>query len=306
MPPVFGPVVAVVEPLEVARRARAAAPARRRTARAATPRARPSAPRPRPAPRPSRTGRSTRHARAAAVGLGHRRAHHHALTGGEAVGLDHDLAVGLGDRGLDGRHRVAHRVARGRRCRRRPSAAWRRPSSPRARRPPSPARRRGCRRPGAGRRGRATSGTSGPITTRSAASRCASAVRPSRSVTATSCSVGDAARCRGSRARRAAPPARATSSASTPARARAPQIQPARHASRRPECIESGRDPGYSANAHHEPPHPKDLLRQRLIGEIAVSPDGPTGRLRRAHRRRRRRPPPASGSSPTAAAAPGG
>ena len=39
MPPVFGPRVAVVEPLEVLRRRRAAAPARRRRARTARPRA---------------------------------------------------------------------------------------------------------------------------------------------------------------------------------------------------------------------------------------------------------------------------
>ena len=188
MPPVLGPRRR--RPAACGRGpAPAAPPSRRRTARAATPRGPPAAPRPAHARRPSRTGRSIRQRLHRRFGLGDRRADEDALAGGQPVGLDHDVAVGVGDRHLRGRGGVAHREALRSAPSRRPSPTWRRPSTPRAARPPRPDRTRRSRRPRAGRRGRRPAA---PQARRRPGRPPAS--RPARSgprgrPTATSCSV---------------------------------------------------------------------------------------------------------------------
>ena len=76
--------------------------------------------------------RSIRQACTARSASATRLAHEHALAGGQAVGLDHHVAVGLGDGELGGGR--ACRRSRTRRWarRRRPSPPWRTPSSPRS------------------------------------------------------------------------------------------------------------------------------------------------------------------------------
>ncbi len=90
---------------------------------------------------------------------------HHALAGGQAVGLDHRrVAVDRRQAVLD-----ASRRPRGRRSARRPppSPPWRTPWSPPAGRPPRSARSTGSPRPRTASTSPATSGASGPTTTRS-------------------------------------------------------------------------------------------------------------------------------------------
>ena len=152
MPPVFGPGVAVADPLEVLRRRHRHDASRRRRARAAR------APRPRGTPRRPR-GAPASPKRSLEEEVAQRRAclaraagDHHALAGGEPVRLQHGgigravhLRLGL---------LVGRRTRRARRSGRRPraSAPSRTPCCPRAARPPRAARTPAGPRPRARRR----------------------------------------------------------------------------------------------------------------------------------------------------------
>ena len=217
MPPVFGPAVAVEDALVVLRGRQRHARARRRTARAAR------APRPRGAPRPRRARspkrRSTSKPRSAARACASSCGDDDALAGGQAVGLEHDRVA------LDRRHPVLD----GRRPRATsavgtPAASMislanaLEPSSRAAARV-GPEGRRCPRRPSASTRP-ATSGASGPTTTRSTPSLARGRDQPGRrrrrrrrAARASRAMPGVAGRARGARAPAASAPARGRSRA---------------------------------------------------------------------------------------------
>ena len=137
--------------------------------------------------------RSIRHARTAASASAASSQTIDALARGQAVGLDHDAAADLGDGRLRGRGVSQIAVAGGGHAGARPSPPWRTPSSPRSGRPPRPGRSMAMPAARSLSARPATSGASGPITTRSAAQPAASSVSGSRSPTPHVVAGGEAA-----------------------------------------------------------------------------------------------------------------